>query len=116
VAAGLLLGVTAIAAGGTIAAANVANKKEEDLRKDVDAGNLTGRQFAERDEEGKRWNRYARASAFVAGLSLVGLLIVGEMALADHHQYGELPPPNAKPIIPGQSPQPPAGKLPLPGR
>jgi hypothetical protein len=118
IAIGLLVGLTAAAAGGTIYAASVSDKKEKDLRDDVQTGNLSGRQFAERDEQGQKWNRAARASAFVGVLGVVGLIIVGEMMLADRNQYGPTEPPASKPIIPGQQPeQLPAGKLPgtLPG-
>jgi hypothetical protein len=113
IAVGLLVGLTAAAAGGTIYAANVSSKKEKELRDEVQAGTLSGRQFAEKDEQGQKWNRAARASAFVGVLGVVGLIIVGEMMLADGNQYGPLEPPAAKPIIPGQQPErPPAAKLP----
>jgi hypothetical protein len=112
-AVGLLVGLTAVGAGGTVYAASVSAKKEKDLRDDVQTGNLTGRQFAERDEQGQKWNRAARASAFVGVLGVVGLIIVGEMILADGNQFGPQEPPVSKPIIPGQQPeQLPAGKLP----
>jgi hypothetical protein len=106
-AAGLLLGLTAVAAGGTVYAARMSDQKEKDLRDDVQSGNLSGRQFAERDEEGEKWNRTARASAFVGVVGVVGLIIVGEMMLADGYEYGPIKPPTSKPIIPGETPDPP---------
>ena len=116
-AVGLLVGLTAVAGGATVYAARMSEQKEKDLRNDVQTGNLSGRQFAERDDEGQKWNRTARATAFVGVLGVVGLIIVGEMMLADRNQYGPIEPPASKPIIPGQNPEPPAGKLPgtLPG-
>jgi hypothetical protein len=116
-AVGLLIGLTAVAGGATVYAAHKSEQKEKDLRNDVQSGNLSGRQFAERDDEGQKWNRTARATAFVGVLGVVGLIIVGEMMLADRNQYGPIEPPASKPIIPGQNPEPPAAKLPgkLPG-
>jgi hypothetical protein len=112
-ATGLLIGLFAVAAGSTAATAVMGNNKEKALREDVEAGKLDGRQFAERDAEGKRWNRAARASVFVGGLALVGLVLVGEMRLADRNQLGPIEPAEGKPIIPGLEPEsPPAAKLP----
>jgi hypothetical protein len=118
IAAGLLIGLTAVAGGATIYSAKVSDQKQKDLERDVQAGSLTGRQFATRDQEGQRWNRAARASAFVGILGVVGLVIVGEMMLADQNQYGPVEPPAEKPIIPGASPERPAAAaaLPLPPR
>ena len=115
VAAGLLIGLATVAIGSTVATAVVSNDKEDKLREDVQAGTLSGREFAERDEEGKRWNRAARASAFVAGVAVVGLLILGEVTWADQYEYGPVTPPASKPIIPGLNPEPPP-TVRLPGR
>jgi hypothetical protein len=111
-ATGLLIGLFAVSAGATAATAVVGNDKEKKLREDVEAHKLNGHQFAERDAEGKNWNRAARGSVFVAGLALVGLVLVGEMRLSDRNQYGPVEPAKAPPIIPGEAPQTPAAALP----
>jgi hypothetical protein len=89
----LLVGAM-IAAGGTAAgAAVVSGNKESDLRALANAGSLTGRQFAERDSEGQRWNRIARGSAFVAGLAVVGLAILWEMTAGERALEATAPAP-----------------------
>jgi hypothetical protein len=112
-ATGLLIGLFVVAAGSTAATAVVANDKEKKLREDVEAHRLTGHQFAERDAEGKRWNRASRASVFVGGLALVGLVLVGELRASDRNMYGPVEPAKSTPIIPGEwRDTPPAAALP----
>lgn len=83
IAAGVLIGVAVASAGMATFAMTKGNRIERDLRDDLATGTLTGRQFAERDADGLRWNRVARASGFVGGLSLIGLGILWEMAIGD---------------------------------
>jgi hypothetical protein len=103
---GLLLALTAVAAGGVVGAAVMSDKQEKSLRDDVAAGAVSGRDFARRDAEGMRWNRAARASAFVGGLALVGLVITWQMGLADRYQLGPAEQPVSPPIYPTGSPPP----------
>lgn len=104
---GLLLALTAAAAGGLAVSAVKSDKLGKDLRDDVAAGTVSGRDFARRDGEGARWNRAARASAFVGGLALVGLVITWQMGLANRYQFGPAEQPSVPPIYPAGSP--PAG-------
>ena len=108
-AAGLLAGVTAVAGGGTVDAARMSEQQGEGAaRRRGRPGSLTGREFAERDAEGQRWNRAARASVFVGGLALGRPgASSGEMRLADRYQYGPPEPPTSTPIIPGRQPRRP---------
>jgi hypothetical protein len=110
VAKGLLLALTAAAAGGAAGAAVVSNNKEKSLRDDLAAGRVSGREFAERDAEGLRWNRAARASVLIGGLAIVGLVITWQMGLADRYQLGPAEQPTLPPIYPTGSPpgSPPA--------
>ena len=106
VAAGVL-GVAAVLAGaGAVGAATISTDKEKKLADDVAKGGLTGRQYADRDSEGKRWNRTARGAAFVSGLALVGLVLVWESSLAASSQYGPAEQPRGGRLIPGVSPAP----------
>jgi hypothetical protein len=108
VAKGLLIALTVAAAGGAAGAAVMGNNQEKKLRDDVQAGAVDGRAFGERDAEGKRWNRAARASVFVGGLALVGLVIASQMGLGDRYQYG----PQERAASPPIYPTPPAGPAP----
>ncbi len=103
---GLLLGLVAAAAGGAVGAAVISDQKEQQLREDVQAGGVTGTEFASRDLEGRRWNRAARASIFVGGVALVGLLIASTMGLGDRYQYGPPEHPTSPPIYPAGGPVP----------
>jgi hypothetical protein len=101
----LVVGTASLA----VAAAVKGNALEKDLRADVQNSTLTGRDFAKRDDEGRRWNRIGRASTFVCGLSLLGLAIVWEMGVGDRYQIGPREAPAAQPVLP------PAASLPVPG-
>lgn len=81
---GVAAGSAALAVGAAVAGENV----ESRLRRDYEAGAVSGREFAGRDAEGKRWNRVARASGFVTGLSIIGLGILWEMSIGDRIQRG----------------------------
>jgi hypothetical protein len=99
----LLLGLAAASAAGVVGAAVISDQKEKSLQQDVQAGTLTGRQFADRDAEGRRWNRIGRASAFVGVLSLVGLGILWQMDIADRVQEAATEPTpggDAVPLLP----------------
>ena len=110
---GLLLALTAAAAGGAAGAAVMSDNKEKSLRDDLAAGSVTGRDFAERDAEGMRWNRAARASVLIGGLAIVGLVITWQMGLADRYQLG----PAEQPTVPGSRRRlSPAGRRPPPAR
>jgi hypothetical protein len=117
----VLVGVALIAGGTAIGSAVVSSNKEDSLRNDAQTGSLSGRAFADRDSEGQRWNRAARASVFVAGLALVGLGISWEMGLGDHamaEPSASLPPAAGLPPAGGLPPVgalPPAGALLAPG-
>lgn len=110
-AAKVILGVVAVGAAAIAAGAAVKGQRlEDDLRDDSRTGGLTGRQFADRDNEGKRWNRAARASAFASGLALIGMGVIWEMSLGDGAARGkDESRPDAKPIFPVQPSGSPAG-------
>jgi len=90
----LLLGVMVVAGGAAVTGAVISNDRKTTLQKDAMSGGLTGRQFAERDAEGVRWNRIARGSTFVAGLALVGVALIWEMNTSDSIS-GDVPAPQA---------------------
>ena len=113
VAAGVLLGLAAVAGGGAVAAGVASNNKEKELREDLEAGTVDGSEFAARDQSGVRWNRAARASAFVAGLAVVGLVVVWEMGLSAERQYGPAEQPTLGPLLPTGNP--PAAAVAIPG-
>jgi hypothetical protein len=73
---------------------------QNDLRRDVDDGKLTGKQFVDRDAEGTRWNRISRAAGFGAGVFALGVGIVWEIGSADEVQSGP------KPWTPAEDPRP----------
>jgi hypothetical protein len=114
----ILAALVVVAGAGAVGAAAVSENKEQSLRDDVKAGTLTGRQFAERDTEGQHWNRAARASAFVAGLGVVGLGILWEMSIGDRIQNGPIDAPAAPqallpaPVAPPVAPWPAAPPAP----
>src|SRR5688572_188284 len=62
VAAGLLGGLAVLAGGGAVMASRISADKEKKLADDLAARPLTGAEYADRDEEGKRWNRTARGA------------------------------------------------------
>jgi hypothetical protein len=98
----LTVGTTAVAVGAAVKGRSVQN----DLQRDLDAGKLTGMQFAERDNSGARWNRVSRAAAFTTGVFVLGLGIVWEMGQANRIQNGPrewTPADDPRPIIPLQS-------------
>jgi hypothetical protein len=112
----VVLGAAALAG---VAAAK-GNSIEKDLRTDLQGGALSGRDFASRDDDGRRWNRIARASAFVSGVALIGFGIVWEMGIGDRFQYGPtetggIPTVSPIPAGPPPSPTPPISALPRPG-
>ena len=100
VAKGLLVALTLAAAGGAVGSAVLSERKEKSLRDDVEMGLVSGRQFADRDAEGKRWNRTARASVLVGGLAIVGLVIAWQMGLGDRYQFGPPEQPAGRPLYP----------------
>jgi hypothetical protein len=95
---GVALGSAALAVGSAVAGAKV----ERDLRSDLDAGGLSGREFAELDADGRRWNRLSRAATFASGLSVLGVAIVWQMGVSDRMQLGpRAPSPEERqPIFP----------------
>lgn len=101
----ILIGTTVLAGASAIASGVISEQKESDLRDDLQAGTLTGAEFAIRDDDGRKWNRIGRASIFLAGLSLVGLGILWEMSLTDRLEQapampGDLVPLPASPAAP----------------
>lgn len=106
----LVVGGAALA----VVAAVKGNAIEKELRQDYAGGNLSGRDFGARDADGERWNRIGRASAFVGGLSLLGLGVLWEMSLSDRATApaeAQGKPPLIFPVQPAASLQ-----LPAPGR
>ena len=75
----LTVGSAALAVGAAIHSRTIQN----DLRRDLDAGQVSGRDFVDRDASGTRWNRISRAAVFSSGLFVLGLGIVWEMGQAD---------------------------------
>jgi hypothetical protein len=112
---GLLLALAAAAAGGVAGATVISENKEKSLRDDLVSGMVSGREFAERDAEAKRWNRAARASVLIGGLAIVGLVITWQMGLADRYQYGPAEQPTVPPIYPTGTP-PALAPAPAPAR
>lgn len=89
---GVVAGSVAVAVGSAVAGKSV----ENGLRDDLARGDLSGTDFAHRDDQGRRWNRIARASLYVGGLAALGLGILWEMSAGDRLQVGpreQLPPP-----------------------
>jgi hypothetical protein len=107
VAKGLLVALAVAAAGGTAAAVVLSQNKEKSLRDDVQMGLVSGREFADRDAEGKRWNRVGRASVLVGGLAIVGLVIAWQMGLGDRYQFGPPETPASGPLFPAARPSGP---------
>lgn len=109
----LVLGGAALAVSAAIKSDGI----EKDLREDYARGGLSGRDFADRDAEGERWNRIGRASAFVSGLSLLGLGILWEMSLSDRAGRDAVEAPaNAGPPIFPLSPPAALALPPLPAQ
>jgi hypothetical protein len=102
----LMVGSAALAVGAAIKSHSI----ENDLANDYKQREISGREFASRDSQGQRWNRIGRASAFVSGLSLLGLGVLWEMSKADEAQT-EPSQPNQTPLFP----LPAAMTLPRPG-
>jgi hypothetical protein len=106
---GLAAGTTALAVGAAVRSRSI----ENDLRRDVQAGKVTGHDYFERDASGTRWNRIARASTFGAGAFVLGLGVVWEMGRGDEIQTGPREPTPAddpRPIFPVPPVLPPAGR------
>jgi hypothetical protein len=103
---GLLVTLALAATAGAAGAAVVSQNREKSLRDDVEMGLVSGREFADRDAEGKRWNRLGRGSVLVGGLAIVGLVIAWQMGLGDHYQFGPLEPP--APAVPPPRPAAPS--------
>jgi hypothetical protein len=116
VTAGVLGGLAVLAGAGAVAASRISEDKEKKLADDLAARQLTGAEYADRDAEGKRWNRAARGAVFASGLALVGMILVWESSLSAGHQYGPAETPSSPRLIPGAAPaSPPSASL-LPGR
>jgi hypothetical protein len=81
----LVVGSAALAVGAALKSKDVGRKLDDDLQR----GALDGRAFIDRDAEGKRWNRIARASAFFGGLAVIGLGIVWEIHQSDRLEQTE---------------------------
>jgi hypothetical protein len=95
----LTVGTAAVAVGAAVKSGSI----KDDLQKDVDAGNLTARQFIDRDADGNHWNRVSRAAAFGSAVFLLGVLAVWEMGAGDRVQYGPrewTPADDPRPILP----------------
>jgi hypothetical protein len=118
VAAGVLGGLAVLAGAGAVGASRISEDKEKKLADDLAARPLTGAEYADRDAEGKRWNRAARGAVFVSGLALVGMILVWESSLGAGHQFGPVEKPSSPRLIPGAAPDPasPPSALLLPGR
>ncbi len=84
----VLIGFVVVSAVAAVGTAVVGHGVEKDLRRDYEAGGLAGRQFADKDADGERWNRWSRASLFVTGLSVIGLGIMWEMSEGARLQTG----------------------------
>jgi hypothetical protein len=95
----------------SVAAAFRSEAREKELQEDLRDGGLSGRDYIDRDKEGQRWNRLARGSLFLSGVSLLGLGLVWERAQSDAAAEG---PPISSPLDRPGGPPPPVGP-PLPG-
>jgi hypothetical protein len=102
IARNLLVALTLGSAALAVGAAVKSNRIEKDLKRDLDQGSLTGRQFADRDDQGTHWNRIGRAAAFGAGVFVIGLGIVWETGVASEIQNGPRQPipDETRPIFP----------------
>jgi hypothetical protein len=104
----LVVGSAALAVGAAVKSESIETKLADDYR----TREITGREFANRDAEGQRWNRISRASAFVGALSLLGLGVIWEMSLGDKAQE-QAPKVDQSPIFPVPAAQ---LQLPAPGQ
>jgi len=104
----LAAGTAAMAVGAAVKGKSI----ENDLRDDLESRTLTGPQFTERDNEGRNWNRVARASTLGFGLSLLGLGILWEMRQGDRMEQPPkyTPADDKAPIIPVPRPVGAVGK------
>lgn len=99
----VLLALTVGSAALAVGAAVHSRKVQNDLRRDIDAGQVTGREFVDRDASGTRWNRISRAAAFSSGVFVLGLGIVWEMGQSDRSIEGpaeRTPADDSQPIFP----------------
>lgn len=102
----LLLAAAVVSAGVAVGAAVASENTEKKLRDDLAGGQLTGPQFTDRDDEGRRWNRISRASVFVAGLSLLGLGIWWQAGKAERWESPSVA--GATPLVGGAVFTPPS--------
>jgi hypothetical protein len=102
----LVVGSAGLATGAALKSDSIEKKLADDYRD----REITGKEFADRDSEGQRWNRISRAATFVGALSVLGLVVIWEMSTGDKAQ-SEPAKPNMAPIFPV-----PAAQLSLPGR
>jgi hypothetical protein len=99
----LTAGTAALAVGGAVKSKSIGN----DLKRDLDSGQLTGQEFADRDASGTRWNRISRAAAFSSVVFLLGLGVVWQMGWGDRIQTGpreRTPADDPGPIFPPGEP------------
>jgi hypothetical protein len=99
----VLIALTVASAAVAVGAAVKSRSIRDDLRREVDAGTLSGREFADRDATGTRWNRVARASGFGAGVFLLGVGALWEASLGDKIEKGPrewTPADDPRPIFP----------------
>jgi hypothetical protein len=101
----LVVGSAGLAVGAAIKSDSIEKKLADDYRD----REITGKEFADRDSEGQRWNRIGRAATFVGALSVLGLAVLWEMSMGDEAASAP-PPPRMAPIFPV-----PAAQLSLPG-
>ena len=103
----LVAGSAALAVGGAVKSRSI----QTDLRRDLDAHAVSGRDYVARDSDGTRWNRIARASAFTGAVLLIGLAIIGEAAASERVGSGPTewtPAQDPRPIFPVPPPAAPA--------
>jgi hypothetical protein len=105
----LIVGSAALAVGAAVKSRSI----ENDLANDYKTREISGSEFANRDAQGQRWNRIARASSFVGAVSVLGLGVLWEMSLNDQATV-EPTKTNAAPIFPPAAMTLP--RLPLPAQ
>jgi hypothetical protein len=96
----VVLGALVVGGAGLAVGAGLkSDSLETKLAADYRTREITGKEFADRDSEGQRWNRIARSATFVGALALLGLGVLWEMSLGDRAQ-SEPAKPNPAPIFP----------------
>ncbi len=96
---GIAVGSAALAIGSAVGGHAAQNSLQDDLVSKP----LSGSDYVSADEAGIRWNRMARASLFVSGLSLIGMGVLWEAGVGDAIRQGSIehrPAGNEKPIFP----------------